>query len=104
LLNGQDRGRAHAATGGLTQAGIDDGPIRFCQGILNGATGIFLGGEPILENARNDLCRQAARLLATILAAHPVGDQKDLTLGIGDEAILVVWSEPLCAAATELEN
>ena len=55
--------------------------------------------QPVLQDARDDLGGQAAGLLAEVLASHAVGNEEEVVIGIGHEAVFVVGASALGAAA-----
>ena len=53
-------------------------------------TGVVAGGQPIMQDARNDVRRHAAGLFAAILTAHAVGDKEDAAVRVGHVAVFIV--------------
>ena len=104
LLEGEDGGGAHLAVAGLLLAGLDDGLVGFVERLQNRVTGVVMGVEAILEDARDDVRGQAAGLLSALLTAHAVGDEEQVAARVGDEPILVIGPPPLGAAAADLDD
>jgi len=104
LLHGQHRRRAHFPLGVLVLTGGDDGLVRFKKGLLNGPAGIDVRDQLIVDDARDDLGGEAAGLLAAFLAAHTVGNEENVAVGVGHAAIFIVGALPLSAAAADVDD
>jgi hypothetical protein len=95
LLQCDDSGGAHASSGGLILAFVNDGPIGLGKGFDHGDAGIFVCGQSIVDHAGNDFGGHAAGTFAHLLAAHAVGNEKQLVVLVDDEAVFVVRPQPL---------